>query len=213
MGEFDARSLLCFSGREKALFHQLKNLLLYPGHRITSVNLRHAFGFAARNIQEPIQHALMEGAVFLLKTIFVIRGKSGLLTVSLPRALDAVVKVRHHEDGQVRLQVMAQYFVQLQYSLGPQLAPAALVGLTGISKTVTQHPLALLERRQDLLVNVLRAVGEHKRHFRQRRQSGCPGTQKHRAQVLPQGRPAGLARGDDVQATFTQPAGQVLQLR
>src|SRR6476469_4409799 len=155
----------------------------------------------------------MEGAAFLLKTIFVIRGKFGLLTVPLPRALDAVVKVRHHQDGQVRLQVMTQYFVQLQYSLGAQLASAALIGLTGISKTITQDPLALLERRQDLLVNVLRAVSEHKRHFRQWRQSGCPGTQTHRAQVLPQGRPAGLARGDYVQTTFTQPSSQVLQLR
>src|ERR1700722_14424027 len=58
--------------------------------------------------------------------------------------------------------------MEIAHYLAAQLAAAPLVGLAGVSKTITQHNVPSLERRFDHFRNCLRAIGKHEAQFAKR---------------------------------------------
>ena len=81
-------------------------------------------------------------------------------------------QIGKHQYGEVRLKISAQYPMKVQHNRAAQFAPSTLVGLAGVGEAIAQHPLAARQRRQNQLINVLGAVGEHQSYFCQRRKAG-----------------------------------------
>ena len=130
-----------------------------------------------------------------------------------PRPPNALSQVVIQQDRQIRLQISAQYPMQLQHRFTPQLPPASLIRLRRIRKAIANHNRAALQRRQNQLSNVLRPRGEHQGHLRHRREPLRSRIQKHPPDLLSRCRPARLARFDNLVPLRAQHLRQLAQLR
>src|SRR5277367_6435254 len=91
--------------------------------------------------QVGVADASKKSAAFLLKTVLIFFRVCArfMLRIPAPRAFDADCRIIIQQDGQIRLQISAENFVQAQHRLGAQLSSSTLVGLGGISKAITEH--------------------------------------------------------------------------
>src|SRR5260370_5850638 len=92
-------------------------------------------------------------------------------------------------QSQIRNQTMTGNPIDVQHSLNPQAPAFALISKSGIGEAVRENDLAFLERRQDPLLDILRARREHQQQFSSGAELLICGIQKNAAD-LPPDRPA-----------------------
>ena len=154
-----------------------------------------ALVLSVSDCQVRVSDATEESAALLFEAVFIFVGALGfMLAVAAASAVDSEVDVVIEQDCQIRLKIAAQNFVQLQNGLRSEFAAAALIGFGGVGKSVAENNLSLGECGQNHLVNMLRARGEHQRHFGIRRQAGGCGVQNHFANLLAGRGATGFAR-------------------
>src|SRR5208282_1663785 len=158
-----------------------------------------------------------KSSIFLFKTVLVFSRSlfcppALVLLIAPPRALDAESQVIIEQNRQVGLQIAAEYFVQLEHCLRTQLASPALVSLGRIGEAIAKHDAPFGKRRQNDLVNMLCARGEHERHLCHRRKSRSRGVQQDFANLFARSSSAGFAGYRDGKTVRAQRARQLLGL-
>src|ERR1700694_1136709 len=102
--------------------------------------------------------------------------------------------------------------MKLMHHLAAKFATDSLVGLAGVAEAVAEHPLAALQGRKYLFVNVLGPVCKHEPQLRHGRQAGGAGIEQHGPQAASEGGPSGLPSDDYVHTPFAQVGSEFLQL-
>ena len=154
-----------------------------------------------------------KSSIFLFKAVLVpFRAARFVSSIAPPGALDAESHLVIEQDGQVGLQVAAEDFMHLQDRLGAELAASTLVSLGGIGKAIAEHDASFGERRQNDLMDVLRAGGEHERHFGERRKSRGGGVQQDVANSFASLSAARFAGDGDGEAVGAQGSREFLYL-
>src|SRR5690242_1199889 len=102
--------------------------------------------------------------------------------------------------------------MEFMHGLTAQLTPAALVGFAGVTEAVAQHPLSTLQRGENLLIDILGAVGKHEGQLCHGREARGARIQQDRPQAVSQSSPARLACDDDIYALAAQVSRELLQL-
>ena len=132
--------------------------------------------------------------------------------VAGPRPRQAGLGVHIHQERQVGLQSAASDAVQVVHGLYAEAPPAALVGHRGIRETVAQHDLSTVERRQDPLVDILRARGEIQQDFGGRAEFLVGGIEQDPANLHGDGRAAGFRGLQDSAPVVAQARRQAVHL-
>ena len=145
-------------------------------------------------------HSAEESTALLFEAIFIVFAAAifgGIGLVAATGALDACSYLGIHEDGEIRLQAVAQDTMQRQHRFTAQLAASTLIRFRGVGETVAEHDLAIGQCWLDHFCDVLGARSKHQSQFRHGRETGGGGVEQQPADFLSGSGPARLAGHHD----------------
>lgn len=182
--------------------------------RAAGIDHLYAVGFAGGDGKIGASNASEKCPVLLFKSVLIFFHAAVLvLAISAAGALDTETDFIVEKDRQVRLKVPAKDFVQPQHRFAPQSSSSALVGLGRIREAVAKHHASFRECRQNHLVNVLSAGGEHQSHLGEWREAGSRRVQQHVADLFAGTGATRFPCDGDGDAVGTQGTSQFLDLR
>ena len=186
------------------------------GRRSSRIDQRDSLWFASRNRKIGGADSGEESAALLFEAVLVVLAAAIFGGVGFITATGTLYTCSHvgiHEDGEVRLQAVAQDAMQSQHRLAAQLAASTLIRFGGIGEAVAEHNPAFRQRRLDHFRYVLRARGKHQRQFRHWGEASRGGIQQEPADFLSRGGSTRLTSHHYRQALRAEHPCQLFQLR
>jgi hypothetical protein len=184
--------------------------------RSARINQHNSLRFPSCNCQIRAADSGEESSALLFEAVLVVLAAAifgGVGFVAAAGAFYACGHIRVHEDGEVRLQAVAQDAMQSQDWFAAQLAASTLVRFGGVGEAVAEHNPAFRQGGLDHFRDVLGSRGKHQGKFRHGREAGSGGIEQESADFLSHGGSARLTSSHHRQALRAKYGRQLLQLR
>src|ERR1700689_4508536 len=103
-----------------------------------AVDRDHTQRFTGGNLLVLVEDPAVEHGALRFEPVFIATGGRECALVAAARTLERAIEIGQQQQGQVRLQTVAQGCVQDAHYLAAQLPSTALIGFAGVGKGVTQ---------------------------------------------------------------------------